>query len=245
MEKILLEGFISIKAALNSLHRDVEKIFISNKRRTRKTAFMKKLASSKEISFEFVDSAKIDSLAKGKTHGGFLAFADERKFSTVNDLLNKEYKSCFYIEGIEDPYNLGITIRTLYSAGIDSIIIQSRNLSSVSSIISKSSAGTYEKMEIGMCENQLDTIKAYKEKDYSVYAADQSETSKSLYETSFGELTMVIVGGEKRGITSDVVKLADQSIHIHYGTEQFGYSLQASVASTIISYEMLRQDLEK
>ncbi|QVK21628.1 RNA methyltransferase [Mycoplasmatota bacterium] len=243
MIKIILEGFISIKAAINGNNRVIEKIYISNKKRTRKTSFMKKLALKNEISFEFVSHDKIDEIAEGKTHGGFIAFVSERRFNSIESILSSN--SCFYVDGIEDPFNLGIIIRTLYSAGVNSLIIRKRDLELGSSRISKSSAGAFEKMDIAMCDDQVETINLLKKSGFKIYAAAIEEKSESLFNVKFSDKSLIIIGGEKRGIQSEVLSLADMLVHIPYGNEKFSYSLPASVASTIFSYEILRQRLEK
>ncbi|XMB86890.1 RNA methyltransferase [Mycoplasmatota bacterium WC44] len=240
-DKILLEGFISIKSAINSKNRDIEKVYISNKKRTRKSSYMKKLLTENNIDFDFSDYEKIDALANGSTHGGFVAVVSDRKFLAVRDLLKMKKNYIFYIEGIEDPFNLGSTIRTLYAAGIGGVILKKRDWSKTSAIISKSSAGTFEKMDIAICDDIKNTLSIIKNSEYSIISATQDDESVSLFDTEFKKKTVVVIGGEKRGITCEILEASDKYLHIPYGNDQFGYSLPASTASTIISYEILRQ----
>lgn len=241
MDKIILEGFISVKAAVISKNRKIEKVYISNKKRTRKSSYMKKLLTENKIKYEFKTHEYIDKLANGATHGGFIAIVSNRDFLSVDDLISNGKECYFYIEGIEDPFNLGITIRTLYAAGIDGVILKKRDWSKTESIICKSSAGTFEKMDIAICDEVENTLSVIKDNGYKIFSAIQNEDSFSLFETNFVDKSLVVIGGEKRGISREILEASNKFVHIPYGNDNFGYSLPASVASTIISYEILRQ----
>ncbi|MBO7273265.1 MAG: hypothetical protein J6V22_00265, partial [Clostridia bacterium] len=85
----ILEGMTSISALLNSNgvnDRKIEKILIDRAKRKSKSAQIGFLtAKSHELGFpvEFVDSAEIDVLAVGNTHGGILALCSARTIPTL------------------------------------------------------------------------------------------------------------------------------------------------------------------
>ena len=57
------------------------------------------------------------AMAQGKTHGGILADAGERTFQELSACLENDCPFVVMLEGVEDPFNLGYVIRSLYSAG--------------------------------------------------------------------------------------------------------------------------------
>ena len=52
---------------------------------------------------------------------------------------------------------------------------------------------------------------------------------------------LMIVGGEKRGISRGLLDLADTLVKIPYGRE-FKASLSAASATTMFAYEIMRQN---
>lgn len=60
----------------------------------------------------------------------------------------------FYVEGVEDPYNLGSICRTLYAAGCNLLILPKRDWTNAYSTILKASAGAFERLEIAMASEK-------------------------------------------------------------------------------------------
>ena len=126
----ILEGMTSISALLNSNgvnDRKIEKVLIDRTKRKSKSAQIGFLtAKSHELGFpvEFVDSAEIDVLAVGNTHGGILALCTPRTIPTLSAEDIQPNQFYVYLEGIEDPYNFGYTVRSLYAAGADRYLLR-------------------------------------------------------------------------------------------------------------------------
>jgi 23S rRNA (guanosine2251-2'-O)-methyltransferase len=55
---------------------------------------------------------------------------------------------------------------------------------------------------------------------------------------------LLVVGGEKRGISRAVLDQADQVVRIDYGRD-FRGSLSAASAATVLGFEVLRQNSSK
>lgn len=234
-----LEGFISIKAAIKAKNRDMEKVYISNHKRTRKSSFMKKLCVEEKIKFKFVDKEFFKSHAISNSHGGFLAKVGPRKSLSLTQLLKNNYY--FYFVGVEDPYNLATNIRTIYAAGISGVILDQKDYSDIEMRLSKSSAGTYEYINLSYSDDLQTTIKQASLLGYDIVSIDQNDDSVPLYETEINRKTIFIVGGEKRGINGNIEEFLTKTIHIPYG-QTFGYSLPSTVATSVIAFEVLRRE---
>lgn len=235
---MILEGFISIKAALKSEYRKVNKVYVSNKKRTRKSSYMKKLCTELGVEINFVDPAFLEGY-NGGNHGGFIAEVEAREFQSLDEVVEKG--TYFWLEGIEDPYNFGSVIRTVYASGAKGIIIDDRDWSKAEKIISRSSAGCYERIPIAISYNSRETAHVLHHKGFTIYATMKSETSIDLYDVNFERNKVIVIGGERRGITAETKEYADEQVHISYGRE-FGYSLPATIASSIVSFELYRQN---
>ena len=142
------------------------------------------------------------------------------------------------IEGIEDPYNFGYALRSIYASGVDGIVLSERNWLSAAGVVCRSSAGASERADIYIADT--DFIELFKECGYKVVCAD-IKNSVSIYESNLKKPIFLIVGGEKRGISSSVLSKADEIIRIDYG-RNFDAALSAASAATIIAFEVYKQN---
>ena len=147
----------------------------------------------------------------------------------------------FYVvlEGIEDPYNFAYAIRSLYASGADGIIVPTDRFKDSSGLICKASAGTSELINTWTCDT-LSAVNLFKSKNYKIISAG-IRNSISFYEADLKKPLLLIVGGEKRGISNAVIERSDAIVRIEYG-KKFNGSLPASSAATVLGYEVYRQN---
>lgn len=244
----VFEGMTSIRAILDNIKdgvknaRKIEKILFDKDKLKSKEKDFKYLSKMAEIyGFEIstVDSQEIDKITVGASHGGIIAVCGEKEYETLSS--DSLVDNGFYvmIEGIEDPYNFGYALRSIYASGADGIILSKRNWLSASGVVCRSSAGASERLNI-FIEND-DFIKTFKEKGYKVVCAD-IKNSVSVYEADLKKPILLIVGGEKRGISSSILKEADQIVRIDYG-RRFDAALSAASASTILAFEVYKSNI--
>lgn len=244
---ILIEGKISVQAALHSKYRKVHTIFYDvaklerkkHKKRIKSLDQILEFGNSKKIKIEAVNKIWFKKNTKGKSHGGLAAIVSERTFQTIPELLKLKPCIVFFLDGIEDPYNLGYTIRSLYAAGIDGIILRQRRWIDADEIIIKSSAGTSELMPIVFVDD-LETATAYFKSNYFKIICTDKDRGQSIYQCNLKPPLFIIIGGEKRGINSYLLDKADLFINIPY-KRKFPGSLPISSAATIIGFETFRQ----
>ena len=167
------------------------------------------------------------------THGGIIALTTDRTYPTVST--ENIAKSGFYalIDGVEDPYNFGYCVRSLYAAGADGLILPERNWMSASGVVAKSAAGTSELFDIYV-DDLEDAVDKFKSCGYKVVCAEIRD-SVSLYEADLTGPILFIIGGEKRGISSKLMAKADMNIRIDY-ERSFRGSLPTASAVSIIAF---------
>lgn len=241
MEKVILEGNISVKAALFSKWRTIEKIYVDQKKHDKDTNYILANAYQANIEVVKVERSVIDEMASGKTHGGLIAIASCRTYQTLDDLANDDFISI--VEGVEDPFNLGHVIRSLYACGCKALLLNKRNLSHVESVICKASAGASEKMAIVMIDDFKKVMPTLK-KNYQIICANRTSTSQIMYDVDYSKPTCIAIGGEKRGLNRAILDAADIDVYIPY-LESFKNALSAVSATTILAAEVMRQRLKK
>ncbi len=88
---------------------------------------------------------RVEELAGGRSHGGVVAFVGEREPVALSTVLAEVGESPLLVmlDGIEDPFNYGQAVRSLYAAGVDGLVVR-RDWESALPIVTRASAGATE-----------------------------------------------------------------------------------------------------
>jgi len=220
---MIIEGAIAVKAAVLNGKRDIVKVYIDKDKKTKDFNFIRKSVRNKGILLLEWERSQIESLASGKSHGGILAEVSERKDDVFSN------GDIFYLDGIEDPFNLGYSMRTLYALGVENLLLSPWERSSMEGQLLKSSAGAYDMLKVKTAKDPYTEIKSFKEMGYHIYGLYRGQDSKDIFDTVFAEKALFLLGGEKRGISAQLLELCDETLYISYGSD-FRNALNASGA---------------
>lgn len=249
LDSTVFEGMTSIRAIIKANEcgfndRKIEKILFDKDKLNKihkEIGYLKAISS--KMGFEVIesDAESLNEITLGASHGGIVAITGDRTLPYLSSDTEIEPDG-FYamIQGIEDPYNFGYSLRSLYAMGCSGIILTERNWMSAAGVVARSSAGASETFEIYK-SNPTECIDIFKNKGYQVICADEN-TNNILGKCELKYPILLIVGGEKRGISRAVLDKADILVKIGYGRE-FRASLSAASATTMFAYEIARQNL--
>ena len=251
-DSTVFEGIVSVRTLIEimteggiSNDRKIQKLLISRDRAEKEKKELSWLGHrAEELGFEIelTEREVIDTVAVGNTHGGMIAYCTERSLNAPSEENIKENGFYVMLEGIEDPYNFGYALRSLYASGADGVILGKRNWMSAAGVVCRASAGASERLDVLVSDDVCRTVALMKKMGYTVISAD-IENSVSIYECPMKRPLLTVIGGEKRGISRSVLELSDAIVRIDYG-RSFGASLSAASAATVIGFEVLRQSLE-
>lgn len=245
----IMEGFISIKAVIEgkqkylTTDRDVLCVYYDKDKKKQRYKELKYLENQQSLlGFKMVECTNEDLSEKciSSTHGGIIAECTDRNIPNLLDSTIKTNGFYVLIEGIEDPYNFGYCIRSLFISGCDGIILNPRNWMSASGVVCRASAGTSEISNMYISDT-VDAIKYFKQYGYTIASTDFSNKAVSLLDSNLKKPILIIIGGEKRGLTKNALDLSDFTIKIDYA-RNFASSLSSASSATIIGYEVFRQN---
>lgn len=247
-DSAVFEGMTSIRAILRGNDagindRRIEKILFDKskfQKNAKNIGYLK--AVSQNYGFELIESSEdeINKITLGSSHGGIIAVAKERTIPYLNsdsDIVENGFY-CM-IQGIEDPYNFGYSLRSLYACGCTGIILPERNWMTAAGVVARSSAGASELFPIFKADPE-DAVDIFHSRNYSVVCADE-RTDNILGVCELKYPLLLIVGGEKRGISRSLIEKTDVLVKINYARE-FKASLSAASATTMFAYEIMRQN---
>ena len=244
----VFEGMTSIRALIAAYDADFNdrriKEIIYDKDRinkiTKEIGYFKAVCEKYGFKLSESNAEEIDKLTLGTSHGGIVAITTDRTIPLLGDICNIKSNG-FYcmIQGIEDPYNFGYSLRSLFACGCDGIILPERNWMSAAGVVARSSAGASERFPIFRAD-PVDAADFFKSIGYTVVCADEN-TDNILGKCELKKPILLIVGGEKRGISRTLIEKSDMLVKIDYARE-FKASLSAASATTMFAYEIMRQN---
>ncbi|MDO4197695.1 MAG: TrmH family RNA methyltransferase [Erysipelotrichaceae bacterium] len=235
---MIIEGAISVKAAIESKKRKIEKVYIRNDKSTKDLKYIERICLRNNIPVIKEDKETIMNLSSSKSSGGIIALADIRKIDEFDN------GDIFFLDGIKDPFNLGYSMRTLYAFGFRNVLLNKRDYSLMEAQLLKSSAGAYDKLNIQIAEDEISILNEYKNKGYHLYGLFRGDNSKDVFDCVFDDKSLFILGGEKRGISREILSLCDEYLYISYGSD-FRNALNACAALDVVATLLYKQRKDK
>jgi 23S rRNA (guanosine2251-2'-O)-methyltransferase len=200
-------------------------------------------AKQKNVSLKRVEKDKLDKMARTYSHQGVIARAGKIHLTTPDQILayaKKRNESPFIVilDQIQDPQNFGSIIRSAHAAGAHGIIFPERRAVGITPAVVKASSGSVEHMRISQVRNINSLIKDLKEKGVWI-TGTVVDAPKEFHDVDYDGSTAIVIGNEGSGLRRLVKENCDFLVNIPM-TGKLG-SLNASVATGIILYEVVRQ----
>lgn len=232
--------FEAIKAG-----RRIKQIYISTSRRQKMSELLKEI-ELRNIDVIFTEPSFFDKRF-GKGHQGIAASVYPRILFSLQEMIHvpirkNEIPFFIVIDCIEDPRNLGAILRIADAAGVHGLIMQSHRSASISSYVSKASAGAIEYVPISIVKNIKYAIEELRNNNIEIIGAEE-DSETFFWDVDFKKPLALVVGSEGKGLRRIIKERCDIIVKI----PMFGNinSLNVSVATGILAFEILRQRLRK
>lgn len=239
-DESVLEGYISVRAALKAQSRPIHRIYLRRGKWDAGIAWLERTATAAGIRVERADDATIAAYATGSTHGGVIALVGPRRMQPLEQLgAGVATPFLALLDGIEDPFNFGQAVRALYAAGCHGLILRERNWLSAAGVVARASAGASEWLPAAVVSSAAEAADHCRARGMRVACACL-EDAIPLYDADLRGPLLLVIGGEKRGITRSFRDQADLRLAIPYAGE-FDQSLGTAAATAVFAFEILRQ----
>ena len=237
-DSIVLEGIISIQAAIKAGKRKIITVYADKdkyEKRDRKTTRFISFLKKSGVNYKLCERSFINDITSGETHGGFAAIVSERTYTDFNDYIQSMSNAGFavYLDGVEDPFNFGYSIRNLFAFGCRTFIVPKRNWMNAASTVAKASAGASELCDICIAPDDDKALKIIKSNGVHVVCAGLSPNSIPVSSFSCDKPFILFIGGEKRGISKTFFENANTIVHIPYSNPDAEYSLPTASCAAI------------
>ena len=143
------------------------------------------------------------------------------------------------LEDIQDPGNLGTIIRTADSIGLTQILVTKGTIDCYNPKVIRSTMGAIFRVKIIETEDLPEKIKEIQKNNFKVITTSL-KASKSIYDINLKK-SAIIIGNEANGVSKHIQELSDiKAIIPMKGKTE---SLNVSIATGVILYEFVRQNL--
>jgi len=158
------------------------------------------------------------------------------EFNTVANILPRltdRHCRLLALDGITNPQNVGMIIRSAVAGGIDGIIYPHKGVAALGPLVIKASVGTVFKAPLLFCDTLVSGLQHCITAGGKV-AVLTGNARQSLFEYQAEAATVYVLGGETEGVSKPVMAMATAQLRIPMagGVE----SLNVAVAASLISY---------
>lgn len=244
-EELTIEGRNAILEAFRS-GKTIDRLFVLDGCQDGPVRTIVREAKKHDTIVNFVPKERLDSMSETGHHQGVMAYAAAYEYAEVEDILKiaeekGEPPFLFLLDGIEDPHNLGAIIRTANLAGAHGVIIPKRRAVGLTATVARTSAGALNYTPVAKVTNMAATIEDLKKRGIWFVCADMG--GESMYRLNLTGPIGLVIGNEGEGVSRLVKEKCDMIASIPMKGDID--SLNASVATGVLAYEIVRQRLAK
>ncbi len=243
IKSLVIEGRNAVLEAFRS-GKPIDKLFVLDGCQDGPVRSIVREARKHDTIIQFVEKERLTQLSETGKHQGVIAFAAAYEYAEVEDILaNAREKGedpfIILLDNIEDPHNLGAIIRTANLAGAHGVIIPKRRAVGLTATVARTSAGALNYTPVAKVTNLAKTMEELKEQGLWFVCADMG--GESMYKLNLKGPIGLVIGNEGDGVSRLVKETCDfiASIPMKGDID----SLNASVATGVLAYEIVRQRL--
>ncbi len=242
-EEYTIEGRNAVMEAFRA-KKTIDKIYILDGCHDGAVNSIVREAKKGDTIINYVAKERLDMMSSTGKHQGVIAQAAAYEYAEIDDIFNaakekNEDPFIFILDEIEDPHNLGAIIRTANLCGAHGVIIPKRRAAGLTATVVKASAGAINYTPVAKVTNISKTIEELKEKGLWFVCADME--GELMYKQNLTGPIGLVIGNEGNGVSRLVKEKCDfiTSIPMKGDID----SLNASVATGVLAYEIVRQRL--
>jgi 23S rRNA (guanosine2251-2'-O)-methyltransferase len=181
---------------------------------------------------------ELERLCGSPDHQGVVAEVDPYPYADPNAPLRGEAPLIVALDQVQDPRNLGAVARSAEFAGAAGLVIPDRRSAEVTAVTCKASAGAVEHLSIARVRNLADWLADAKSANFWIWGAD-AEATQAPWDADLTGPTVLVLGGEGKGIRPRVASVCDGLIALPKRGEV--ESLNVSAAAAAFLFEATRQ----
>ncbi|HIF18318.1 MAG TPA: 23S rRNA (guanosine(2251)-2'-O)-methyltransferase RlmB [Cycloclasticus sp.] len=238
-------GIHAVQAVLKGSPDRIINVWLDRQRHDAKYKSIKEGVESIGARIEYVDKKTLDKLSHDGNHQGVLLtvkLPQEHTEDALKRAVKEREGNAFYLvlDQVTDPHNLGACLRTALAAGVQGVIVPKDNACRLNATVCKVASGAAEVLPVYRVTNLVRTLKWLKTEGVWLSGA-AGEAELDVFNAALTGSVAIVMGAEGKGLRQLTQQQCDQLVKIPMAEQV--ESLNVSVATGIILYEVVRQNI--
>ncbi|MFT4822626.1 MAG: 23S rRNA (guanosine2251-2'-O)-methyltransferase [Halioglobus sp.] len=196
------------------------------------------LAEKREISIKHHSRVELARISKnGKQDQGVALDIICPGFNTLDNFLNElpgnRPVRLLALDGITNPQNLGMIVRSAAAGHIDGILWSPRGNAALGPLVIKASAGTLYRAPMLVCSDLVTGLTACRDAGMDICTLEAT-AKESLFGRGESAQSVFVLGNESEGVSDSVKRIATTSLSIPMNNAV--ESLNVAVTASLIAY---------
>lgn len=238
--ELKVAGVNAVKVAFAKRPQDVIKFYVTEKNKKDFHDIMSFCVKNKKA-YHIVADNELEKVTGSLHHEGVALLMKKKASISIESFLKSEEKQktslILALENVQNPHNLGAIMRSAAHFGVKGLLVTMKEPAQTSSAY-RTAEGGAEAIDLIETKNLKASLEQLKKNGYTLMATS-GHAKDDLYQTKFSSKVVLVMGEERKGLSSDIMKLCQNTLKIS-GTEAVE-SLNVSVATALIMGEFWRQ----
>ena len=201
------------------------------------------LAKEAGVPIERVDRRTLERFGNFN-HQGVVLEASDYRYTLLDELYEVAETSedpplFLLLDLLKDPHNVGSLLRTAEAVGVHGVVIQRRRAVDITPTVVHTSVGAVEHLRVAQVTNLVRAMEWLKDQHVWIAGMEAVQDAQDYYRADLTGALGVVVGSEGKGMRRLVRETCDFLIRIPM--RGLVTSLNASVAGSVVLFEVLRQ----
>jgi 23S rRNA (guanosine2251-2'-O)-methyltransferase len=191
------------------------------------------LAKKRDLEIFYHKKAALSRISKNaKQDQGVAIDIIAQSYQNAKEIQKLESFKLIALDGIHNPQNLGMIIRSCAAGYVDGIILPKKSSAKISPLVVKASAGTLFKLPIYFCDSLEEILPILQNTD--IYALS-SHAKNTIYDLKQSKKSIFVLGNESDGVSKEVASLCNDTLCIpmQRGVESLNVAVTASLIAFI------------
>lgn len=239
----LIYGIRPVIEAINE-NKDIDKILLQKGAHSEMFRELFQLIRDRNIPFQYVPVERLNRFTGGN-HQGVVCFMSSVEYQSIYDIIPTIYEKgevpfLLFLDKITDVRNMGAIARSAECAGVQAIIVPTKNTAQLNEDAVKTSSGALHKIPICRHDSPREVLTYIKQSGISLIGCTE-KAKKMFFEQEMTAPLCLVMGNEGEGISPEILSLCDVNVRIPMlGSVE---SLNVSVATGILLFEVVKQRL--
>lgn len=195
---------------------------------------MVSIAISREIEIVYHDKASLSRISKNaRQDQGVALDIMMDNFISADDIFDLENYRIIALDGVTNPQNLGMIIRSCAAGKIDALLLPTKGNAQINPLVIQASVGTIFKLPIIKTPNLKKSLEGFSKNSAKIFAL-QADASKDYRQVMEMQKSVFVLGNESEGISAEILSVCNDSISIkmNRGVE----SLNVAVTAALLAF---------